>query len=318
MDILEILGLSGIIPVIVIDDEKDAVPTAKALLEGGIGVLEITMRTPAGVKAIAAVRSALPEMVVGAGTVLSMQQLEAAMEAGAQFIVSPSYNEEIVEYCLQKQIPITPGCVTPTEIERALAKGFRVLKFFPASVYGGVSALQALNGPYPMVSFIPTGGINEGNLKDYVDKPYIYAVGGGWLASKGDMAAGNFAKITATAHRAVNILLGLELAHVGINGSDNADAMSTAEKFGNLLGQEVVPGNSSVFAGKGIEVNMAMGIGKNGHIAISTCNIQRAVYYLQKRGFKFDMSTKKERGGRMIAIYTEDEIGGFGVHLLQR
>ncbi len=197
MNVLERMKNAGVVPVVVIDDAKDAVPCAKALLAGGIDVMEITFRTAAAPDAIKAVAEACPEMLVGAGTVLNLEQCKLALEMGAKFIVSPGFDAGVVGYCIENEIAVTPGCVTPTEITAAVNMGLKVIKFFPANVYGGLNAMKNLSAPFGGVKFLPTGGVNTANIKEYIDAPFIHAVGGSWVCPKADIAEGNFEKITA-------------------------------------------------------------------------------------------------------------------------
>jgi len=200
---------TGLVPVVVIDDVATAVDTAKALLAGGVDLMEITMRTEAGMESIKRVVEACPDMLVGGGTVLTMEQCKTAIEYGAKFIVSPGYNPEIVNYCLEHSVSICPGCVTPTEIDTAMRAGLNVVKFFPANIYGGLKAIKALRGPFPKVRFIPTGGVSLANLAEFVD-PAIFAVGGGWLCEKKLINSGDFAQITEISKKSVDVLLGLK------------------------------------------------------------------------------------------------------------
>lgn len=320
MNTLERIGSIGLVPVIAIGNADDAVPAAKALMDAGIGVMEITMRTDSGIQAIKNVREGLPEMLVGAGTILTLDKCSEAVQAGAQFIVAPGLNPVIVEWCVQNDVTVTPGCVTPTEIERALSYGLKTLKFFPASVYGGVKGCKALYGPYKAagVKFIPTGGINNDNLAEYADKPFIHALGGGWLCKTADIAAHNFAAVTENAKEAVDVLLGFELAHVGVSQESGEDALSVAETFNRAFGFPVKQGNSSSFAGPGIEITKSKSLGECGHLAVRTNSISRAIYYLGLRGFEADMETAKYKDDSMIAVYLKDEFGGFAVHMLQK
>ena len=208
MDVMEKLEGARIIPVVVIEKAEDAVPAAKAIMDGGISVMEITFRTAAAADAIKAVKEACPNMLVGAGTVITLEQCKKAIECGAQFIVSPGYDEEIVSYCLKQGIIVTPGCVTPTEIMAAMKQGLKVLKFFPAGVYGGIKAIKALAAPFGSVRFIPTGGANIDNLKEYLDCPAVFAVGGTWLCTKKDVSEGNFDRITQLCREAVKTARG--------------------------------------------------------------------------------------------------------------
>lgn len=205
MDTWDRLGQARIIPVVAIEDARDAVPTAKALLEGGIDVMEITFRTPAAPEAIWLVSEQVQDMCVGAGTVVNLEQCWRALEMGAQFIVSPGFDEETVSWCVEKQVPIVPGCVTPGEIMAALKYQLKILKFFPANVYGGLKGMKALSGPFGDVQFIPTGGVNAENLAEYLAAPYVYAVGGSWICAKKDISAGNFETIAALSREAKRI-----------------------------------------------------------------------------------------------------------------
>ena len=197
MDIMKQFAASGIVPVVVLENAEDAVPTARALLAGGITTMEITFRTAAAADSIKAVADNVPEMLVGAGTVLNLEQCKLAVKQGAKFIVSPGYDDETVAWCVENDIAVTPGCVTPTEIMAAKKRGLKVVKFFPANVYGGLKAIKALSGPFPDMKFIPTGGVSADNLGEFLSSPFIHAVGGSWVVPKKDIAAGNFESITA-------------------------------------------------------------------------------------------------------------------------
>ena len=193
----------GVVPVVVLNDAKDALPLAKALVEGGLPCAEVTFRTEAAEESIRQMAAEYPQMLVGAGTVLTTEQVDRAVNAGAKFIVSPGFDPEIVDYCLSKKIPIFPGCVTPSEVAQAVKRGLKVVKFFPAEQYGGVSTIKALAAPYTMVRFMPTGGVSAKNLKDYLSCDKIIACGGSWMV-KGDMIkAGEFDKICEMTKEAV-------------------------------------------------------------------------------------------------------------------
>lgn len=196
MDTFERFSHAGIVPVVVIDHAGDALPTARALLDGGVDVMEITFRTDAAAGAIRAVSEGCPEMLVGAGTVITLAQCRQAVEAGARFIVAPGYDEEVVSWCVEKGVPILPGCVTPTEIMAAMKHGLTVLKFFPAGVYGGLSAMKALSGPFKGIKFVPTGGVGPQNAGEYGSAPFIHAVGGSWVCTQSDIASHNFERIS--------------------------------------------------------------------------------------------------------------------------
>ena len=196
MTVLERLRNSIVVPVVVLDDVKDAVPTAKAMAAGGVDVMEITFRTAAAPECIKAVSENCPDVLVGAGTIVNLEQCKLAVDMGAKFIVSPGFDAEVVGWCVENDVPVCPGCVTPTEIMAALKFGLKVLKFFPANVYGGLKALKSLSGPFVGLKFIPTGGVSTENIKEFMDAPFIHAVGGSWVCPKTDICAGNFEKIT--------------------------------------------------------------------------------------------------------------------------
>ena len=185
----------GLVPVVVLNDAKDAVPLAKALCDGGLPVAEVTFRTDAAEESIRQISAAFPEMLVGAGTVLTIDQVDRAVAAGAKFIVAPGFDPEIVDYCISKDIPVYPGVVTPSELAQAVKRGLKVVKFFPAEQYGGVKTIKALAAPYPMMKFMPTGGVSLKNLKDYMECDKVAACGGSWMV-KGDLVkAGKFDEI---------------------------------------------------------------------------------------------------------------------------
>ena len=318
MNVLKRIGDCGIVPVVVIDKAEDAPQTAKALLSGGVDVMEITLRTKAGMESIRQVARQNPEVCVGAGTVLTLDQCKQAVEAGARFIVSPGFDRTLVEWCIANNVAVTPGCVTPTEITEALSLGLKVLKFFPANVYGGLSAMKALAGPFGDVKFIPTGGISDKNLPEYAGVPFIHAVGGSWLCAKEDIAAGNWDKISALSAQAAGAALGFELAHIGINCQDADASLAVCRLFDKAFGTGIKQGETSNFASAGIEVMKSKYLGDNGHIAMRTAKVDRAIAALEKRGFEVDMSTAKFKGEAMIAVYLKQSFGGFAVHLLQK
>lgn len=205
-EILEQLSKFGVVPVVVLNDAKDAEPLAKALCEGGLPCAEVTFRTSAAEESIRTMSEKYPDMLVGAGTVLTTEQVDRAVGAGAKFIVSPGFDSEVVDYCLERNILVLPGCVTPSEIAQGVKRGLKVLKFFPAEQYGGVSTIKALSAAYVGIKFMPTGGVNLKNLKDYLDCDKIFACGGSWMV-KGDMIeAGAFDKITEMTREAVSLV----------------------------------------------------------------------------------------------------------------
>jgi 2-dehydro-3-deoxyphosphogluconate aldolase/(4S)-4-hydroxy-2-oxoglutarate aldolase len=309
----------GIVPVVKLDDAKDALPLAKALYEGGLPCAEITFRTAAAEESIRIMRQAYPDMLIGAGTVLTTEQVDQAVKAGATFIVSPGLNPRIVRYCTDRNIPITPGCSSPSDIEAAIELGLDVVKFFPAEAAGGLAMIKAMAAPYVNMKFMPTGGINAKNILSYLDFNKVIACGGSWMVSDELIKAGDFAKITALTKEAVTLMLGFELRHVGINAADETEAGGVADSFEKLFGFSKNIGNSSIFAGTGIEIMKQPYLGRNGHIAIQTNYIDRAIYHLEARGFSFNQDSRKyDKNGKFTAVYLKEELGGFAVHLVQK
>ena len=193
--VLEKIQKTGIIPVVVINDAKDAEPLAKALIEGGLPCAEVTFRTDAAEESIRIMKEKFPDMLLGAGTVITTEQVDRAVAAGAEFIVSPGLNPRIVKYCVEKNIPITPGCANASDIEQALENGLEVVKFFPAEPAGGLKMIKALAAPYVSLKFMPTGGITPSNVRDYLAYDRIIACGGSWMVSGDLVKAGEFYKI---------------------------------------------------------------------------------------------------------------------------
>jgi 2-dehydro-3-deoxyphosphogluconate aldolase/(4S)-4-hydroxy-2-oxoglutarate aldolase len=318
MDITKKIEALGIVPVVVLNDADDAVPLCRALAEGGLPVAEITFRTAAAEESIRRVSKELPDVLVGAGTVLTIDQVDRAVGAGAKFIVSPGFNPEVVGYCVEKGYPIFPGCPTTSDIEKAMGYGLKVVKFFPAEAMGGLKVIKAVSAPYGSMKFMPTGGVNEKNLLDYLSFDKIVACGGSWMVDKKAVEEKNFAKITELTRSAVQKMLGFEILHVGVNCKDADEAMKVAKRFSAIFGWPVKDGNSSTFAGTAVECMKKPYLGANGHIAIGTTSVLRAKAYLESMGFEFDESTAKYKGEKLNAIYLKEEIGGFAIHLVNK
>ena len=316
--VLEELGKIGIVPVIKIDDVEKAVPLAKALAAGGIPCAELTFRTAQAEEAIRRISKEAPEVLAGAGTVLTTEQVDKAVNAGAKFIVSPGLNPKVVSYCVKKGIPVTPGCANPSDIEQALELGLEVVKFFPAEQAGGLEYIKAISAPYSNLKFMPTGGVNATNISKYILFDKILACGGSWMASADLINSGDFDKITALSREAVLGMLGFSVAHVGINSGNEADAMKAAKLFNAFFGFPLKDGNSSVFMGDGVEIMKTPGLGAHGHIAIRTNSLLRAAALLERAGIAFDYANaKKDNKGNINALYFKEEILGFAIHLVQ-
>lgn len=206
MDIAEKFQKLGVVPVVMLEDTKDAVPLAKALVEGGLSCAEVTFRTEAAEESIRLMTEQFPEMLVGAGTVLTREQVDAAVLAGAKFIVSPGFDPEIVDYCLEKKIPVFPGCITPSEVAQAVKRGLKVVKFFPAEPAGGLKYIRAIAAPYTMMKFMPTGGINPQNVREYLAYDRIAACGGSWMVKNTMIENNEFDRIEELVKEAVEIV----------------------------------------------------------------------------------------------------------------
>ncbi len=318
MDMIQKIAALGIVPVIKLTDANNAVPLCRALMKGGLPVAEITFRTAAAEESIRRVAEELPEVLVGAGTVLNIEQVDKAMNAGAKFIVTPGFDEEVTRYCVEKGYPIFPGCPTTSDIQKAIKCGLKVVKFFPAEAMGGLASIKAVAAPYGDMLFMPTGGVNEKNLNDYLAFNKIIACGGSWMAKEDLINAGEFDKIEEITRSAVQKMLGFELMHVGVNCADEAEALKVARQFSLLFGWPLKDGNSSAFSGTAIEAMKSPYLGEKGHIAVGCNSVVRARAYLESQGFEFNEGSLKEKNGKAIAIYLKDEIGGFAVHLVQK
>lgn len=318
-DLQQVLYGAGIIPVIKIDDAEKAVPLANALKNGGLNVLEVTFRTDCAAQAIAEIKNSVEGVTVIAGTVLSVEKAKQALEAGAEAIVAPGLNPELVKFCTDSGVPVCPGVSTASEIEQAMNLGLNLVKFFPAEAVGGLKAIKALSAPYAAVKFMPTGGINENNVCDYLGSDKICACGGSWMVSEKLVHEGKFDEIQKLTEQAVRRMLGLSIAHVGINVDNKSQPHDVAADIGALTGLPQIEGNSSVFVGDAVEVMKGKGMGEKGHIALYVNNIERAVAYFSAKKILFDEKTAKyDANAKLTAIYFKREIGGFAFHLVQK
>lgn len=318
-DILKKVGLFGIVPVVKIENAVDAEPLAKALIAGGLPLAEITFRTDAAAEAIARMVKAYPDMLIGAGTVLTPEQADSAVRAGAKFIVSPGFNPRVVKHCITKGYPVVPGCSTCGEMEQAMELGLDVVKFFPAEASGGLAVLKAVSAPYSKLKFMPTGGIDATNILTYLKFPKIVACGGSFMVKDALIKAGKFDEIERLTREAVALMHGFSIKHIGINSENEETARKTAETLCKLFMVAPNEGRSSIFAGTEFEVMKTMFRGTNGHIAIA-CNFpDRAKAYLESMGIEFDESTAKyDDKGNLTVVYFRDEIAGFAFHLVTK
>lgn len=318
MNVLEKLQINGILPVVVINDAKQAEDLASAVIEGGLNCLEITFRTEAAPKAIRRIKNKYPNLVIGAGTVLNEEQLNLALSVGADFIVSPAVNTELIAYCVQHDITIYPGCSTPTDIANSLNLGLKTLKFYPCELSGGLKALKSFAATYPDVKFIPTGGINANNVADYLAASNVVACGGSWLVPTDLIDKQDFSQITTLVKEAIKAMFGFKLAHVGINCNALEEAKSVAKVFEQMFAFTPNENPGSIFADSYIEVLKRPFLGGKGHIAIATYSVERAKRYLESQGVEFNEKTiNYEPTGKIRTVYLQHEVGGFAVHLIR-
>lgn len=315
-----------VIPVVKLDRAEDGVPLAKALIDGGIPAAEITFRTACAREAIEAVSKRFPDMFVGAGTVLNTKQADEAIRAGAKFIVSPGFDPSVVRFCQGRGVPVLPGCVTATEVQQAISLGLKTIKFFPAEQAGGLKVIKALSAPFPQIMWMPTGGVNLKNVKEYLDFPKIIACGGSYLAKNSDIDAGNWEGITELCRQTVALVhgggeqnFGFEVLHIGFNQENEEEAEKSADTLKNLFGFGKRETPASVFSTDRIEIMKKQGAGRLGHVAVGTNDASAAKKYLEGKGVEFDETTAAYLpDGRLKLIYLKNDIAGFAFHLLQK
>ena len=318
MNVLEMIENTGILPVINITDIDIAIPLAQTFTDCGIQAMEITLRNEKSLDALRLIKNEYPKMGILAGTVLSVEQAEQAINSGTDGIVMPGYDDEIIDYAIKNNIPVVPGCVTAADIQKGIKKGLRLFKFFPAEQSGGIAALKLLSGPFKGVKFLPTGGINYDNLGTYLKNDFIMACGGSYMADAKTLKEKNFEKIKENCMKAVDISLNFKLAHIGINNDSDAEAYGTAEAISSVFGFNVRKCSNSTFAGDAVECMNNRRFGEKGHIGISANSIKRAMAYLSARGIEFDESSIKRDGDNNInCIYLKKQINGFALHIVK-
>lgn len=307
----------GIVPVIKLDNVDDAENLAKALRDGGINCAEVTFRAKGADEVIRRMTKAHPDMLVGAGTVLTCEQADAAIKAGAKFLVAPGLNPKVVKHCLDKGVPFAPGLSSASEIEQALELGLDFAKFFPAEQAGGLAYIKAISAPYSSMRFMPTGGVTADNLNTYLAFKKVVCCGGSWIVPAALVNAGDWAGITKLCREAIDKMLGFTMVHVGLNCKNPEEAESVADEFDNAFGFAKKVGNSSVFSSTYMEMMKKPFKGTHGHIAIATNSVKRALYQLKLRGYDVDeTSIKYNAEGVMNVAYLKKEFGGFAVHLV--
>jgi 2-dehydro-3-deoxyphosphogluconate aldolase/(4S)-4-hydroxy-2-oxoglutarate aldolase len=315
-ELFRIIGDIGLVPVIKLDDAAKAADLGKTLLAAGLPVAEVTFRTAAAEEAIRRMSAECPGLMVGAGTVISVALARKAVAAGARFIVSPGYNPATVDWCLEQGVPVLPGVNNPSMIEAGLEKGLDIFKFFPAEASGGLAMLDAMAAPFGQIQFVPTGGIDLANLGAYAANPAVLAVGGSWMVKADLIAGGQWDAIGALCRQAVAAVHGFSFAHLGFNQADAGQATATADILA-AMGFPLKDGPLSIFAGTAFELMKSPFRGSMGHIAMRCNNIERALAFLDRFGFKADTNSARVEKGRLSFIYLDRELGGFALHLLR-
>ncbi|MCI8327566.1 MAG: bifunctional 4-hydroxy-2-oxoglutarate aldolase/2-dehydro-3-deoxy-phosphogluconate aldolase [Lachnospiraceae bacterium] len=294
-EVLEKIQKIGIVPVVALHRAEDAKPLAKALCLGGLPCAEVTFRTEAAEESIRIMREEFPDMLIGAGTVLTTEQVDLAVKAGAEFIVSPGFNRKVVEHCVKKGIAVTPGTSGPSDVEQAIELGLDVVKFFPAETAGGLKMIKSMSAPYTNMKFMPTGGISASNLNEYLAFPKILACGGSWMVKSELVDKGEFDEITRLTKEAIKLMLGLEILHVQFPKRD--------EKSGKVV--EIL--DDLLSFGEERKV-----------VTISANYLDRAKNYLEFRGLEFDLDSVEYQDGKMLSIALKDETAGYTILFVQK
>lgn len=313
-EIIKKLDICGVIPLIHIDDPKNALPLAGALLGADITAIEITFRSSCAADVIRTISAKCPNLIVGAGTVITVKQVHEAVNAGAKYIVTPSFNAEVVDRCIEIGVPVFPGCSTATDIDHAFARGLRVVKFFPSELLGGVPMIKALSAPYPFMKFIPTGGINLGNLTDYLSFNKVLCCAGTFIASEKNLETRNFAEIARIARAAIEKVMDLRLDHIAIN-TDSPTSLDMMKSLCQLAG---VNYDSSVQSVLGLSADANTKRSAIGYIVYTSPNIERCLYYLKNRGFYPDETSIVKENNRISEVFLLSQFGNFEIKIVKR
>ena len=313
--ILEHIGFLGILPVAIIEDENKAVPLAQTLSDNGLPVIEVTLRTQTAVEVVERIVKNFPNMLVGAGTILTVDDAQMVIDAGAHFIVSPGFHAKVVEYCLGKSFPIIPGVLTPTEMQQALEYNLEAVKFFPAEAIGGLPYLKAVAASFKNLKFIPTGGIEQSTLLSYLQFPKVLACSGSWMVQPEMLKACQFEKIASSTRQAVASVLGFELRHIGMYTRSTADAYKATAQLAKMIQFSVRETEDSLFSEKYVEVLQR--ITSDDFIALGTNFIERAAAHLAQKGIVIKPETKQFQNEQLVAVDLDLDINGFAVRLIR-
>lgn len=317
-EILSRIGDIGIVPIMQLDSADDAAAIAKALKTVGIPLMEIVFRTSAAEESIKRISKEQPDFLIGAGTIITVEQAQKAIDAGAQFIAAPGFNPKVVKHCIDKNIPIIPGCATPTEIEAAIEMGIEAVRFYPAVQMGGVTAMKELAGTYPGIRFLPVGGLTTALACEYIKFDKLLAVGGDFMVEQSIINNKEYDKLAERVAEVLLAMLDLQVGHVGLNCADDSQARQLSNQLADLFSADVMEIPKSYFAGKMFEVMKSPYLGEKGHISIRTTDVPRAYAYFKRKGVPFIEESAGYKNGKLSVIYFKEEYGGFALHLGMR
>lgn len=313
-DVLKEIARIGMIPVLSIDQSSRALPLARALSAGGLPLMEVMFRTEAAAECIALIARHMPDFLVGAGTVLSVEQAQQAVDCGARFLVAPGFNPELVRWARQRDIPIVPGCVSPSEVDAARLLGLKVLKFFPAVENGGVRAMELLSGPFPEISFVPTGDLTLPLAVDYLSCRKVAAAGGDFMLSYADIYADHYPQITASVRQALATYFNFHLKYIAVQA---ADALPAAQQAAVLLQDFNIATPADEALLRQLPPDTAPAAGR-GLIAVGTRDAERAYYYLRRCGLDFAAdSLCRSADGRLLSARLKLNFHDFALQLMQ-
>lgn len=319
MTIIEKISQIGFIPAFALKDTSKAIGLARALENGGIPIIEIACHTAQDTDCIREIRRNYPDFIVGAGSILSIEQAKNAIDCGALYITSPGYDEIVVKHCLNKDIPIFPGVSNPSDIQLAVNVGLKVLRLFPVETIGGISTINLLAEAFPEVLFIPAGGVQMSNLSDYSANMHVIACAGSFVACQDMIGSENWEGITQLCQQVIRTILGFEFAHLGVNCNTAERALASASFFNKAFDQPSKEGANSIFVKGRIELMKKPFYGTYGHIGYFTNSIECAIYHLKQRGFDMQEDTiRVNNQGRMLSAYLDGETAGFAVHIVRR
>ena len=305
----------GLLPLVSLDDLDKARKLARIMVEEQVPIMEVALRTNQALEIIKMISQEFPTIILGAGTVHTVEEAKKALENGAEFIVSPGINEDLISYCLEEEVPIYPGVATASEVERVRSFGLKTCKFFPAQASGGAKMLGQLKGPFEDMTFIPTGGISSDNMLDYLSLDNVLAIGGSFLCASDQVNKEDWDQVRKDIKEVIKKQYGFELLHLGLNSKDDEEAKKSVEILSFLFDKDVFENKASYFVGDIFEVMKFDFLGDHGHVAIATNDITRAISYCERKGFDFDYETKAYAEDKLIAIYFKEQIAGWAFHL---